>query len=130
VTSVLRTIPGVASAYVFGSAASGRVHRESDLDIAVLLHWADYPNRRGRFEARLRLIAEVGAALHRNDIDLVILNDAPPHLARAIVTTGRRVACLDPETDHSFIRTAMLRAADLDPFLRRTRRTKLSALER
>lgn len=60
----------------------------------------------------------------------MILNDAPPHLARHIITTGRRVACADSEADHAFRRTAMLRAADLDPFLRRARGVKLKALAR
>ena len=69
-------------------------------------------------------------AFARNDVDLVILNDAPPHLARAIVTTGRRVFCANSEADHAFVRTIMLRAADLEPFLRRARRVKLRALKR
>lgn len=49
-------------------------------------------------------------------------------LARAIVTRGRRFFCADCEADHAFVRDAQLRAADLDPFLRRRRKIKLSAL--
>ena len=122
--------PGVVSAYLFGSVAHGRAHRESDLDVGVLLDWVAYPGARDRFEARLRLTTQLGAATRRNDVDLVILNDAPPHLARAIVTTGRRVFCANSEADHAFVRTIMLRAADLEPFLRRARRVKLRALKR
>jgi predicted nucleotidyltransferase len=121
---------GVVSAYVFGSVAAGQGHRQSDLDVGVLLDWGRYPRREQRFEARLRLIACLGSTLHRNDLDLVILNDAAPHLAREVVTRGRRVFCADNEANHAFVRTSMLRAADLEPFLRRTRRVKLSALER
>ena len=36
----------------------------------------------------------------------------------------------DPEADHAFVRTVLLRRADLRPFLERTRRTKLAALRR
>jgi len=83
--------PGVVSAYLFGSVAHGRAHRESDLDVGVLLDWVAYPGARDRFEARLRLTAQLGAATRRNDVDLVILNDAPPHLAR---NRHHRTACL------------------------------------
>lgn len=34
------------------------------------------------------------------------------------------------DEDRAFLRTTMLRAADLEPFLRRTRRLKLAALAR
>jgi len=121
---------GVVSAYLFGSVANGRAHRESDLDIGVLLDRVIYPGAGNRFEARLHLTGGLGTTTRRNDVDVVILNDAPPHLARAIVTSGRRVFCADAEADHAFLRTTLLRAADLEPFLRRARRLKLRALKR
>ncbi len=120
--------PGVVSAYLFGSHAAGRPHRESDLDLAVLLDRAVYPIARTRFDARLRLTGDLGRAARRDDIDLVVLNDAPPTLARAILTRGRRIFCRDAEADHVCLRTALLRAADLDPFLRRMRAVKLAVL--
>jgi hypothetical protein len=36
--------------------------------------------------------------------------------------------CSDPEADHAFRRDSQLRAADLEPFLRRARALKLEAL--
>ena len=121
---------GVVSAYVFGSLSEGRSHRESDVDVGVLLDRQRHPTPAARFEARVRLAGDLGAALHRNDVDLVILDEAPPPLARRVVTTGRRVFCADPEADHAFTRTTLSRAADLEPFLRRMRRIKLDALRR
>jgi len=118
----------VTAAYVFGSAAAGRAHRDSDIDIAVLLDWATYPSAAGRFDMRLRLIGEMGAALGRNDVDLIVLNDTPPVFARDIVTRGRRVFVGDVEAEHAFRRDTMLRAADLEPWLRRVRRLKLERL--
>jgi hypothetical protein len=122
--------PGVVSVYLFGSHAEGRSHRESDLDIGILLDWECYPDRRRRFDAKLHLAAEVGHVLGRTDVDIVILNDAPPLLARAIVSRGIRLCCRHTDTDHAFVRTAFLRAADLEPFLRRARRVKLDAIRR
>lgn len=127
---VSRDDAGVVSAYGFGSVARGATHRESDVDGAVLLDWKPYPTARERFEARLRLSTRLAAALHRNDVDLLVLNDAPPHLSREVVTRGIRALCSDVIADRAFTRTAMLRAADLDPFLQRARRVKLAALER
>jgi uncharacterized protein len=121
---------GIVSVYLFGSQASGRAHRQSDVDLAVLLRWEHYPAQRERFEERVRLSSDLGAALGRNDIDVVILNDAPPHLGARIVTAGRRVFCAAPEADHAFRRDVQLRAADLTPFLRRTSRVKLEAIRR
>lgn len=83
--------PGIVSAYLFGSHAEGRAHRESDVDVGVLLSYERYATQRERFEVRVRLSSSLAAALRTDAVDVVILNDAPPHLARRIVTQGRRV---------------------------------------
>jgi len=129
VSSVLADRPEVLSAYLFGSQAEGRAHRESDVDVAVLLSRRAHPDRRSRFAVRLRIATALAGALGR-PVDVVVLNDAPPGLARHVVTTGLRVSCADPEADHALVRDAQLRAADLEPFLRRTRRLKLDAIAR
>jgi len=118
------------SLYLFGSRASGRTHRQSDVDLAVLLDRNAHPTPRDRFEERLLLITRLSEASPGSEIDLVVLNDAPPLLARRIVTGGRCLFCADAEGDHAFVRDVQLRAADLEPFLRRTRRVKLAALGR
>ena len=125
-----RPSPALVSAYVFGSHAAGRAHRESDVDIGVLLDRRALATSEARFRERVRFSAWLVGALHQNAVDVVVLNDAPPQLARHIVTTGRRVACHDAEMDHAFVRDVQLRAADLEPFLRRARRIKLDALAR
>ncbi len=121
---------GVVSAYLFGSHAEGRAHRESDVDIGVLLHHEQYSTARERFDARLDLIGAIGNILGRNDVDLVVLNDAPPELGARIVTEGNRIFCSDEDADHAFVRDIQLRAADLAPFLERMRRIKLEAMKR
>jgi len=118
----------IVSAYLFGSRAEGRAHRESDLDLAVLLPPGRFGVGRELFEIRLALASALTAELHEDALDLIILQEAPPHLARRIVTEGRRVFCRDPEVDAAFARNVQLRAADLEPFLRRTRAVKLRSL--
>jgi len=121
-------VQAVVSVYLFGSRAEGRAHRESDIDIGVLMDREILPTRRERFDASLLLGAEMGVSLATDHMDLIVLNDAPPLFARRIVTQGRRVFCRDHEIDHAFVRDAQLRAADLQPFLDRMQKIKLEAL--
>ena len=120
--------PHVRSGYLFGSHALNRAHRDSDVDLGVLLSFD--LDRKQRFEERLRLAATLPGLLGGRVVDVVVLNDAPPHFGRRIVLEGRRVFCADPEADHAYRRDVQLRAADLEPFLRRTRRLKLESLAR
>ncbi len=121
---------GLISVYLFGSYAEGRVHTESDVDIGVLLYRSRYATSRERFAERVRLTSWFMGVLGANAVDVVMLNDAPPQLGRRIVTHGQRLYCTDCQLDHEFVRDVQLRAADIEPFLRRARRVKLQALER
>lgn len=119
---------GVASVYLFGSHAEGRAHRESDVDIGILLQWERHPIRSDRFDMRIQLGSELIAVLHHNEVDVVILNDAPPILGRKIIQDGIRVFLGDPSADHAYVRDIQIRAADLEPWLRRLRKLRLEAL--
>lgn len=118
------------AAYLFGSHAEGRAHRESDLDVGVLLDRVEYPTRESRTDVRIELSSDLGAALGVDRVDVVSLLDAPPELGRRIVLDGRLVHCRDAEAEHAFRRDVQLRAADLAPWLDRVRRVKLEALAR
>jgi len=120
--------PGVVAAFLFGSHARGAAHRDSDVDLGVLLDRRQFPDRRARFAVRLRLTEWLIATTHCNQVDVVVLNDAPPLLSRHVVTRGERVFCADEASMHAFYRDALLRAADIEPFLRRMARIKLAAL--
>lgn len=121
---------GVVAAYLHGSHATGRPHRESDVDLGIVLDYAEYPTARDRFEAGLRLRSALQPALGAVPLDLVVLNDAPPGLAASVVTRGQRVHCSNAEAEHAFRRDCQLRAADLAPFLRRTATLKREAIRR
>jgi uncharacterized protein len=125
--AALESADGLVSAYLFGSVASGRAHHDSDVDVAVLLDRQLYPTPQHRFDLRLRLMGRLQSAIGR-DVDLVVLNDAPPQLGRHVMTAGERLVVRDTERDHAHLRLTLSRAADLEPFLRRTRAVKLRAL--
>ncbi len=78
---------GVILAYLFGSHAKGTARASSDIDIAVLLPY-DTP-RSKFFDVRLSLTNELMGLLHKNEIDVVVLNEATPLLAREIVHGGK-----------------------------------------
>ena len=66
--------------------AQGRARTDSDIDVGVLLG-RRLPDARA-LRYRLKLAGELGAALHRDDVQLVILNDAPPLLAQRALSRG------------------------------------------
>ncbi len=119
----------VLAAYLFGSEAEGRSHRESDVDVAVLIDRETLPSARERFEYRVRLGSDLVGALHRNRVDVVLLGDVPPLLGRRIVTEGECVYRRAPSADHDFVRDVQLRAADVAPFVERGRRRLLERLQ-
>ncbi len=90
VAGVLASRPEVLAGYVFGSVSSGRARPTSDVDVAVLVNPAVM--RRNPSKYRLNLMADLGAALHAFDVDLVLLNSAPPALAQNVVSGGAVVS--------------------------------------
>lgn len=79
----------ILAAYIFGSVSTGRTRKSSDIDVAVLISDRISPSK--RFEYRLKLMADLGSALHRSDVDLVILNEASPLLAHRVLSKGKLV---------------------------------------
>jgi hypothetical protein len=73
----------VLFAYVFGSAATGRTHAKSDLDIAVYL--MPPIDARRTLDLTLDLGDRLAATSGRADVDLVVLNSAPLRLQGRIL---------------------------------------------
>lgn len=76
IASLLEPRPEVLEAYLFGSHALGREQPHSDIDVAVYID--ESVAEEGAYGYRAQLITEIMAGLHSNDIDLLILNQAPP----------------------------------------------------
>lgn len=83
--SVFRRHP-ILFAYLFGSQAKGRVSISSDVDIAAFLSPDLSSAQQG--DLRLSLASDLTSALKRDDLDLVILNSAPPFLAFQAIHPG------------------------------------------
>lgn len=116
---------GVVSAYLFGSHARRAAHTESDVDVGVFLDHSTLPDRAERGRLAVSLASDLIGVTHRNEVDVIVLNDAPAGLAAEAIRHGQRLFCANEATDRGLVRTVLLRAADLRPFLDRTRRLKL-----
>ncbi len=103
----LRNCLRPAAVVLYGSAAKGRTHGGSDIDIAVLL---DRPSPAWDDVGRLRVdLAELAG----RDVDLTVLNDASPILVMEILRTGTLVDCAVPEAFEAFAVRTFTDYADL-----------------
>ena len=99
--ALLKNHPEVRFAFLFGSAVLGRTTPLSDVDLAVYVSDLS-PSR----DIRSELTSELMGALKRNDVDLVLLNSAPPLLRHRILTQGECLLVRDPlEEQRFFVRT-------------------------
>lgn len=77
----------VRVAYLYGSQAAGRARPGSDMDIAVL--WGDNVPRSDYFRRRLELIGAMMDLFRTDNVDVVVLNEAPPLLALEALRHGQ-----------------------------------------
>jgi predicted nucleotidyltransferase len=89
VTSFLESRPEIDAGYLFGSLVSGRARPDSDIDIAVLVSAKLRPA--DVFDYRLERMADLTRILKTNEVDLIVLNQAPPLLAHRILSKGKLI---------------------------------------
>ena len=82
--------PDVVAAYLFGSQARGDPGPLSDVDLAVWLD--DHPEPGRRLSRQLALSAEAASLLGTDEVELVVLNGAPPLLAQRVIRDGQLLA--------------------------------------
>jgi predicted nucleotidyltransferase len=73
--------------FVIGSTARGTAGPRSDVDIAVLLTAAAARFHRTAAQ-EARLLADLMSSLGTRDVDLVLLNEAPPFLSHRVLRNG------------------------------------------
>jgi uncharacterized protein len=86
---------GVVAAMLIGSQARGNPGPLSDVDIAV---WHDPDlDSRDRFNLQLSLASDAGRALRTDEVDVVMLNDAPPLMRHRAIREGKRLVERDQD---------------------------------
>lgn len=105
----------IQDAYLFGSQASGRAQAHSDIDVAVRVDGDRLPGTQYGYAAELT--AHLMSALGSNDVDVVILNSAPPVLYHRVLRDGRRILARDPRATAAREGYALSRYCDYRPQL-------------
>ena len=82
--SILEKDKRVKFAYLFGSRARAQAGPLSDTDVAVYLD-----RRINPADYRLKLMEKLAKVLKSDNLDLVVLNQAPPLLRHEIIKCGR-----------------------------------------
>jgi predicted nucleotidyltransferase len=83
--------PDVNALFAFGSLTTGTRKPLSDLDFGILLN--NRLDKNQRFDKHIQLIGVFTDTFRTDDIDLIILNDAPNRMAFQILKTGKMLAC-------------------------------------
>ncbi len=117
VEAALTGYPAVLDAYVFGSTARGDAGAGSDVDVAVFLDPALDPPARATL--KLALMTDLMASLQRNDVDLVVLNEAGPMLYHRVLRDGVLVVSRDEMATTTRAGYALSRWCDWEPVQRR-----------
>jgi predicted nucleotidyltransferase len=112
-------------AYLFGSQAKGDAGPLSDIDIAV--YFDEGMRQDERFDLRLEVWGELTDLFKTDDVDLVVLNDAPPLLAHRILRDGLLLFCADERMRVAFETRAVLKYLDWKPYIEKYTRQVLGS---
>lgn len=107
----------VALAYLYGSYARGTSNLHSDIDVAVLLEGS--PDEHQCFDARLEIIGDLMNILDSNQIDVAVLNQAPPALRYGVIRDGELLFCRDEDKRIQFQMRSLNEYLDFKPILDR-----------
>ena len=107
--------PEVLEAYLFGSYARGHEQPHSDIDVAVYVDEARIDN--SGFGYRTRLTTDLMAGIVFNDMDVVLLNHAPPVLYHRVLRDGVRLLSRDLPATTTREGQALSRYCDFVPQL-------------
>jgi len=92
--------PDVLAAFLIGSQARGTAGPLSDVDVAVI--HASTLTPRERLDLRLSLASAAGAALATSEVDVVLLNGAPPLMRHEALGDAIVLVDRDPQARIDF----------------------------
>ena len=92
-TRALEPRPEILDAYLFGSQARGDAGTLSDIDVAVFID--EDLAEPGPYGYDAELITDLMTEMGTNDIDVVLLNQAPPLLYHRVLRDGKLLVTRD-----------------------------------
>jgi uncharacterized protein len=106
---------GVLLAYLYGSHARGTAGPLSDVDVALLLEGE--PSAQECFQARLAVTGALMDLLRRDDVDVVVLNEAPPALAFRVIRDGVLLYSRSDVVRREYVARVTIEYLDFQPCL-------------
>jgi len=101
--------------FLFGSIPNNKTTGVSDIDIAVMVDYNRIDGSNYRYGYKAELISELISLLSFNDIDLIILNDAPILLKHRIARFGKLIYSKDDRMSLEFQVKALEQYLDFHP---------------
>ena len=77
----------IIALFSFGSLAGGNLKPLSDLDFGILV--SNILDRKKRFDKHLDLISLFNKVLQTDEVDLILMNDAPMRFSHNILKSGK-----------------------------------------
>ncbi len=124
---IFKEYPYIASAYLFGSAASGKAGPMSDVDIAILLN-KNSPTGRQLIHAEDYLSYRLAKALRVKEVDLIELNRQGLLFQHNVLRTGILIYDADPSVRIRFVTRVISYFCDFAPTLRFMEKYQLKGL--
>ena len=115
----------ILEAYLFGSHARGQTQLHSDVDVAVYVDAARADDT--GYGYRASLTTDLMAGLGFNDVDVVVLNRAPPLLYHRVLRDGVRLLARDLRATTTREGRALSRYCDFVPQLAKMEAARCSA---
>lgn len=109
IKQILQENEKIYAAYIYGSYATGRQHKESDIDIGVLVNE----------ELDREELSEVKAALQNEvdrEVDIRVLNERDTRFLQNVLSQAELVFSRDEEERVSFEVEVMQNYRDMKPF--------------
>ncbi len=107
----------VKFAYLFGSHVLGTSNKLSDVDIAVFVDKSKIDEKIHPYGYKASVIADLMQVFSINEVDLVILNDAPYMLRHRILKHGELISLKDRQARIDFQFDAMTKYPDIKQLL-------------
>jgi predicted nucleotidyltransferase len=125
---IFKDYPYIASAYLFGSYASGKVNPMSDLDIAILLK--DNASKGRELIHKMDYMAYgIEKALQTKEVDLIELNNKGLIFQYNVLRTGKLIYDADPLFRRNFVTRLITTYCDFEPTIRFIKRFHLQGIK-
>ena len=91
----------IVALYAFGSLTTGDLKPLSDLDFGILV--SGRLDKQKRFDKHLDLLGKFNEILKTDEVDLVMMNDAPMRFSHNIIKSGKLIYCQNKTELSEFI---------------------------